>query len=281
MSLKVYQKFYKYLLVILLGLLGICVWQSFFYVDGKASLEQYNPLILFLGTSILVFSGIAITRFLNTCSEKILSRISKVLFVLILFELIFCGMYLVYIPQYDLIHIYAEAVNMLEAGKIDNIVYYAKYPNQQPLTILLYFVFSGARFIGITDYNTVGIVFNIFAIFLSAWFVHKICSFWSLKSGVVSLLFFMADPMLFIWVSNYYTDTICMPFMLGGVYLFLCAEKINSSKSKFLLFALSAFIIFIGGQIRVTAAFVLIAFILYLLIKSPLHIFLKKFFEGE
>lgn len=276
--LKICQRAYKVLLIVLLGLLGICVWQSFFYIDGKASLEQYNPFILLLGMSILIFGGIAIARFLSTCSKRTLTKISKVLFTLIALKLIFFGVYLIYIPQYDLIHITTEAVSMLETGKIENIPYYAKYPNQQPLTILLYFVFSGAKFIGITDYNMVGVAFNIFAIFLSAWFVYKICCLWSLKSGVIGLLFFIVDPMLFIWVSNYYTDTICMPFMLGGVYLFLRTEKINASKTNFLLFILSAFIIFIGGQIRVTSAFVLIAFVLNLLIKSSLRTFFKKFF---
>ena len=273
---KIYQKFYRYLLITLLGLLGICVWQSFFYVGGESSLEQYNPLILLLGTLVLIFAGIAVARVLSSCSQKILVRISIVLLGIALLKLFIFGFCLTYIPPYDLIHIHSEAVNMLEAEKIVNVAYYAKYPTQQPLTILLFFVFSGARFLGITDYNTVGIVFNILAIFLSFWFIYKICCFWSLKYGVISLILCIMDPMIFSWASYYYTDTICMPFMLGGVYLFLRAEKTKSSKIKFLLFMLSALVIFLGGKIRVTSAFVLIAIVMYLFIKSSLRVFLKK-----
>ena len=276
MMLKLYQKSYKILLIILLVMLGICVWQSFFYVGGEASLAQYDPWILLLGTFVLISGGIAVARILQECSEKTLSRIAIILLMLILVELIVFGFGLIYIPPYDLIHVQAEAINMLETGKIENIVYYAKYPNQQPITILLYFIFSCAKFIGFTDYNMVGIIFNIFSIFISVCFVYKICCLWSTKAGVISLFLFLIDPMLFSWASYYYTDTICMPFMLCGVYMFLCAEKTKSSKVKVLLFSFSAFIIFIGGKIRITSAFVLIAFVLYLFIKSSMLVFIKK-----
>lgn len=276
MMLRIFHKFYTHLLIVLAGLIGICIWQSFFYVGGESSLEQYNPLILLLGTIILALGGIVFAGILSSYSEKTLIRISMVLLVLILLELIVFGFCLTYIPPYDLIHLHSEAINILETGKIDNIAYYAKYPNQQPITILLYFVFYAAQSIGIADYNTVGIAFNILAIFLSALFVYKICCFWSLKCGAMSLIFFMIDPMIHSWASYYYTDTICMPFMLAGIYLFLRAEKAKSYKYKGLLFILSAFVIFLGGKIRATAAFVLIAFILYLLIRSSLSVFLKK-----
>lgn len=273
---KIYQKSYKILLIVLLGLLGICVWQSFFYIGGESSLEQYDPMILLMGVLVLIFGGIAVVRILRACTEKTLARISIFLLVFILIELIIFGFGLIYLPPYDLIHVHAEAVNMLETKKIVNIAYFAKYPNQQPVTILLYFIFSFAKLLGITNYNMVGIVFNILTIFLSAWFVYKICCFWSIRAGVIGLFLFAIDPMLFTWASHYYTDTICLPFMLGGVYLFLRAENSNLSKNKFLLYVVSAFIILLGGKIRVTSTFVLIAFSLYLLMKASLRVFLKK-----
>ncbi len=276
MMSKICQKTYKSLLIVLLGLLSICIWQSFFYIGGEVSLEQYNPLVLLLGVFVLILGLITVARILRECSEKVLARISIILLTLILIELIIFGFGLIYLPPYDLLHVHAEAVNMLDTGKIENIPYYAKYPNQQPITILLYFVFSFAKFLGFTNYNVVGIAFNIFAIFLSSYFVYKICCFWSLRAGVTSLFLFVIDPMLFIWASHYYTDTICMPFMLGGTYLFLRAEKAKSFKSKILLFVFSSFIILVGGKIRITSAFVLIAFVLYLFFKSSLRVFFKK-----
>lgn len=274
---KVCGKFYRILLASLLILVGICFWQGLFYINGEPSIDKYSPAVLLLGIFVLSFSLMAAARIIKKCSEKRLKVISFILLTAILAELIFFGTQLIYVPPYDLINIHAEAVNMLENGKISYIEYYAGYTNQQPLTIFLFFLFSIAKHLGITDYNAAGIGFNIVMIFLSAWCTHKICSLWSLKAGVISLIVFLIDPMLFIWASHYYTDTICMPFMLGGVLLFLHAEKTESKKKKILFLILSAFLIFIGGQIRMTAVFPLIAICMFLFIKYPVKSFLKRF----
>ena len=274
---KACSKFYKILLVSLLVLVGICIWQGLFYINGEPSIDKYSPSILLLGIFVLSASLMAVANIIKSCSEKGLRIISFILLAAILANLIFFGTQLTYVPPYDLINIHAEAVNMLENGRISNIEYYAGYTNQQPLAILLFFLFSIAKNLGITDYNAVGIGFNIFMIFLSAWCTYKICSLWSLRAGVISLIVFLIDPMLFSWASHYYTDTICMPFMLGGVLLFLHAEKTELKKKKILLLILSAFLIFIGGQIRMTAVFPLIAICIFLFIKYPVKSFLKRF----
>lgn len=269
-------KFCQLILTSLLILISICIWRSLFYVGGEVSLEKYSPLILMCGSLLLILSGVVVAHILGDCSGRTRFIITIAFFVVIIIELLLFGFYLKYIPSYDLIHIKAEAIDMLNTGKISNIAYYAKYPNQQPLTILLFFIFSIARFLGFTDYNTVGIICNMFAILISVGFVYKICCFWSAKAGVISLFFFMADPMLFSWASYYYTDTFCMPFMLGGIWLFIKAEKTESIKKKALLMITSGFIITIGGKIRITAAFALIAIGLWSFIKLPFGLFLKK-----
>lgn len=269
-------RFCKIILASLLILTGICIWQSFFYVGGELSLEQYNPLILILGSSLFVLTGLIMTHLLDGCSKNRLFCISAIFFFIIIVELIVFGFNLKYIPSYDLIHIQAEAVDMLDTKKISSIAYYGKYPNQQPLTIILFFIYSAAKQIGITDYNMVGIVCNILMILVSVVFVYKISCFWSEKAGVISLFFFMMDPMLFSWASYYYTDMFCMPFMLGGIWLFIKAEKMDSKKMQTILMILAAFMIFIGGKIRITALFALIAILCWCFIKLPLHLFLKR-----
>ncbi|GFO86254.1 ArnT family glycosyltransferase [Anaerostipes butyraticus] len=276
LRLKICNSFYRILLMILMVLMGICIWQGLFYIGGVPSIEKYNPSILILGIIVLVSGFIAVAQVIKSCSEKALRIISVVLLALILVNLIIFGIYLKYVPPYDLINVHAEAVDMLETGKISNIVYYAGYPNQQPLTILLYFVFSIAKYFGITNYNDVGIIFNILMIFLSAWFTYRICCLWSLKAGIISLIAFIVDPMLFSWSSHYYSDTLCMPFMLGGILLFLYAERTESKRKRDLFLVLAAFVIFIGGKIRMTAVFPLIAICIFLFIKNTMHLFFKK-----
>lgn len=267
------NKFYRILLVLLFILLCFCVYASIFYIGGEASLEKYSPFILLTGISALIFGWIAFYQFLEKCSLRELRIIGFALFVLLAIALCIFGFGLKYIPPYDLIHVRAEAINMLETGKIVNVDYFAKYPNQQPMTLLLYFVFTLSKWAGIEAYNTIGIILNICCILLSAYFTFKICCFRSLKTGVIGLSFFALDPLLYTWASYYYSDTLCMPFMLGGILLFLYAEK----KRKLLLFLFSAFVLMLGGKIRITVAFAIIAIIIYILIKYPIRVFLKKF----
>ena len=273
---KFCSKFCQIILAVLLVLIGVCIWQSIFYVGGEESLNQYNPWILIFGSVLLLLIGAAAAHFLERCSRRTMTILSVIFFAVIFGELLFFGFHLKYIPSYDLIHIKAEAADMLNTGEISNVEYYAKYPNQQPVTILLFFLFSIFKFLNFTDYNTIGILCNIAAILISVGFVYKICCFWSAKAGVISLFFFMIDPMLFSWASYYYTDTLCMPFMLAGIWLFLKAEKMESGKKRALLTAAAGFIIIIGGKIRVTAAFALIAVIVWNLIKLPFSFFLKR-----
>ena len=156
---KACSKFYKILLVSLLVLVGICIWQGLFYINGEPSIDKYSPSILLLGIFVLSASLMAVANIIKSCSEKGLRIISFILLAAILANLIFFGTQLTYVPPYDLINIHAEAVNMLENGRISNIEYYAGYTNQQPLAILLFFLFSIAKNFGMTDYNAVGMVY--------------------------------------------------------------------------------------------------------------------------
>ena len=273
---KITFKFYHLILIILFSLTTYCSIVSLYYIGGKSSSDDYNPLILLLGVVVLISTLFCYKFILEKFSEKQLKLLSVIIFCFYMVFLLFWGFNLKYIPSYDLIHIHAEAEDMLNTGKISNITYFAKYPSQQPLTIFLYFVFKCASLFGITDFKNVGIILNILAIFVSAVFVFRICSLHSLKSGVLGLTIFVVDPVLYRWVSYYYTDTICIPFMLAGIYIFLLVQNRRGFKFRYGLVGISGFLIMLGGEIRMTAMFAAIALGMHLFIKEAFRDFLKK-----
>lgn len=253
-----------------------CSVAGLYYIGGKSSSDDYNPLILLFGVVVLISTFLCYKFILDKFTEKQLKILSVIIFFFYAVLLFLWGFNLKYIPSYDLIHIHAEAENMLITEKISNITYFAKYPSQQPLTIFLYFVFTCASLFGITDLKNVGIILNIAAIFASAIFVFKICSLHNLRSGVLGLTIFVTDPVLYRWVSYYYTDTICIPFMLAGIYLFLLVQRKINFKFKYILIGISGFLIMFGGEIRMTAVFAAIALGMHLFIKESFRDFLKK-----
>ena len=76
---KACSKFYKILLVSLLVLVGICIWQGLFYINGEPSIDKYSPSILLLGIFVLSASLMAVANIIKSCSEKGLRIISFIL----------------------------------------------------------------------------------------------------------------------------------------------------------------------------------------------------------
>ena len=273
---KITSKFYHIILIILFCVVSYCLILSLYFIGGKASADEYNPLILFLGIIVLGCCFLGLNYVLKSCSEKQLKITAIIIFAVYFVSLLYWGFNLKYIPSYDLIHIHAEAENMIHTGKIKNVEYFAKYPSQQPLTIFLYFIFKAAYSLGVTDLKSVGILVNICALFISAFFVYRICALYSLRAGMIGLCVFVADPVLYRWVSYYYTDIICIPYMMAGIYLFLFSQKRAGLKVRYFLLLLSGFLIMFGGKIRMTASFALIAIVMHLFITDKFKPFLKK-----
>ncbi len=176
------------------------------------------------------------------------------------------------LPKVDLEHIYDQVMSCL--GKSDPVFsdtdYYGFYTNNIPVAILIYLVFAPFyHFFGNgIDYMVLGGIWNVFCIFISYVFIYRILAVTSSgKAAFPVMLLLLSNPAFYAYAPYFYTDTLCLPFLTGGCLLLTHALK-SDDRKKHLVFTLTASVVlYLGYRIRATTIFLLIAFVVYLLIR--------------
>lgn len=159
------------------------------------------------------------------------------------------------IPMTDSFYVHDQAVGMAHGTKDiinGNSAYFRKYSNNNPLIILLYFIYKIACSLGITDLIQVGRLFNASCITGSLvlfYFAIQKLSKRETTGAKFVLLNLLFVPMIFMtsWV---YTATICLPF-IGGIML--CGANLiknQSEKSIIINSAIIGVLSIVGYNIR-------------------------------
>lgn len=242
------KKFSNYLskvFAILMGIL-ICITISGIiisypeYGNYFSSTSQNGKELFWLFTSIAV-GGVIITctilglfRLINKLSKKGLLIFTIALFVIYGISTVAITYLFPTIPMTDSFYVHDQAVGMAHGTKDiinGNSAYFRKYSNNNPLIILLYFIYKIACSLGITDLIQVGRLFNASCItgslVLFYFAIQKLSKRETTGTKFV-LLNLLFVPMIFMtsWV---YTATVCLPFM-GGIML--CGANLIKNQSK-------------------------------------------------
>lgn len=242
------KKFSNYLskvFAILMGIL-ICITISGIiisypkYGNYFSSTSQNGKELFWLFTSIAV-GGVIITctilglfRLINKLSKKGLLIFTIALFVIYGISTVAITYLFPTIPMTDSFYVHDQAVGMAHGTKDiinGNSAYFRKYSNNNPLIILLYFIYKIACSLGITDLIQVGRLFNASCITGSLvlfYFAIQKLSKRETTGAKFVLLNLLFVPMIFMtsWV---YTATICLPF-IGGIML--CGANLIKNQSK-------------------------------------------------
>lgn len=242
------KKFSNYLskvFAILMGIL-ICITISGIiisypeYGNYFSSTNQNGKELFWLFTSIAV-GGVIITctilglfRLINKLSKKGLLIFTIALFVIYGISTVAITYLFPTIPMTDSFYVHDQAVGMAHGTKDiinGNSAYFRKYSNNNPLIILLYFIYKIACSLGITDLIQVGRLFNASCITGSLvlfYFAIQKLSKRETTGAKFVLLNLLFVPMIFMtsWV---YTATICLPF-IGGIML--CGANLIKNQSK-------------------------------------------------
>lgn len=242
------KKFSNYLskvFAIIMGIL-ICITISGIIISypeyGKyfSSTSQNGKELFWLFTSIAV-GGVIITctilglfRLVNKLSKKGLLIFTIALFVIYGISTVAITYLFPTIPMTDSFYVHDQAVGMAHGTKDiinGNSAYFRKYSNNNPLIILLYFIYRIACSLGITDLLQVGRLFNASCITGSLvlfYFAIQKLSKRETTGAKFVLLNLLFVPMIFMtsWV---YTATICLPF-IGGIML--CGANLIKNQSK-------------------------------------------------
>lgn len=218
-----------------------CAFQLYTSTGHYFTATTHNNLQLFLlysmnisGGILIAFGILAMFRLINKLSRRGLVIASAVLFALFGGVLLFVLLNYTTIPISDSFYVNDYAVGMAK-GKysvIDGSTrYFAKYSNNNPMVILLYFLYSIADFFGVTDLIGFGRCVNAVAIMgaevLFFFAIKKLTG--KLTTAVKFLLLSLIYPPVMLLVPWVYTASFCLPFM-GGI--FLAGANLYRAKKK-------------------------------------------------
>lgn len=200
--------------------------------DGKQLAWLFISIAV--GGILLTFTIIGLFRLINKLSKKGLLIFTIALFVIYGISTVAITYLFPTIPMTDSFYVHDQAVGMAHGTKDiinGNSAYFKKYSNNNPLIILLYFIYKIAYSLGITDLIQVGRLFNASCITGSLvlfYFAIQKLSKRETTGAKFVLLNLLFVPMIFMtsWV---YTATICLPFM-GGIML--CGANLIKNQSK-------------------------------------------------
>lgn len=261
---KVKKISYKSILLILSVLVIYVCYCSIFNIYGAQ--EELSPIVIIIGTIITILFLIQIKKIISKLKPKYINIIAVIICIIFFILMSILGNIFSENPSTDLSNIIAEATKMLDnGGHFESEGYFARYTNQTPIAIFVFLIYKLGNIIGLSQelLKPFAIVINSLFIAISAYFTYlSVKKMKDEKAGLLTLLFFVMNPIFYIYSSYFYTDTICMIFATISIYLYICAIKQEEIKKKILFLVLSGFILALGFEIRVVLAIILIAFIL-------------------
>ena len=154
------------------------------------------------------------------------------------------------------------AIRRVTAGTLPG-EYFALFPNNAPLYLLLTAWLRGANALGVTDLVGATIVLSAAAVTASQGFLYLAARrMWGAKWALFALLAGMCTYGMLAYAPIAYTDTLSMPFPVAGAWLWLCARgALNEGRGRrgLALAAACGAVLAAGAFLKVTCAVALVA----------------------
>lgn len=289
-SMAIFATFSMYLLI-----MGAFVW-----FNGGCSAFEQLPVVLrgicmLLSVMLLTMGYFFLGKKLISLPEQKLKQIAMMtgacMFVL---QMVFVMLAKAGI-RYDSLKVVDEAIALFSQPGIqetDLEGYFARYANNYAMTIMTHWFIKIFRMIGLIrqDFSNAVIVLQfINVLFVDVAFAGCyafINKYFSKAKAVLFLLYMVFNPLSYVWLPFYYTNTCSMAFAIWGIYLLyavfdLICEKndkiAKQAETKIVLYTMLAGIIFyFGYKLRATVAIALIAAVIGLYCRGK-RINLKSF----
>lgn len=242
---------YKISLIILVILVSYVCYRSVFDIYNiQYSLE---PIIIIIGVIVGLVLFTTLKKIVNKLNDKQIKLIAIVLCTMFFIGTSIFGNLITSIPTFDLSNILNEVNIMLEnGGKFSTEKYFAKYTQQVPIAILIYCIYKIGTFVSLINVKTFAIIINCFFMAITAYFSYlTVSKLKNRKAGLLTLIFFILNPVFYLYSSYFYTDTLCMPFAAISAYLYVCSLKQENTKKRIVWLIISGLVLAIGFKIRV------------------------------
>lgn len=249
---------------IIMFLLFSCVIYNVIF-NNHVGLIKIKPIVLIFSLIIFGSMNYLIYKFIKNKLNNL--RLFRFILIIIMFILQFVFAYLfVVTPSWDFGTVYNSAIiSTMQNSSIEQHDYLYYHPNNIGITLLLRIYFSVFKLFGFYHWNFLAILLNIFLIDLAIYYLYRLVKmFFSERKATYFLLVTLFYTPFITYVPIFYTDTFSMPFIISGIYYYF---KFDNSHNKSLWLLLSGLMIGLGTCIKFTSIFVLIAMLIYQLIK--------------
>ena len=260
--------FYKLVLALLLIFMIYVTYSSIFNIYTPS--YDFKPIILIIGTIVILSLFITLKHFIDKISEKTCNVLVLIISLIFFILLLIVGNSIKSNPTADLSNIIKEVKVMLQnGGKVEDTWYFSMYSNQVPLLTLIYFITKIKNIFLVGEFESFLIVIHAVSLTITAVLtylsVKKISDY---KSGLLTLIFFVINPVMYIYASYYYTDTLCMPFVMMGIYLYISGVKGKKNNNIILSLIFSGIAFAISIKIRVVCAILVIGLVIGLFLSN-------------
>ena len=243
--------------------------EMYFVLDERIKFAFFTTLFIIGFSAALCFLLYKLEKYLSN-QEKLCIRILYILpFVLLTIQIIFAVL-VDFTPKNDLNYICKGAENFVKYG-IENIhnglperhqKYFYVYPNNHMLFLIISGLYKISYELTGEISNTLPIIFNISALNIS--YIFMIASAKLLynpsKACICAIRGFMFMPLITYSVM-FYTDSLAMPFVSAGIYLYIRCRHENNTKRCYIFLAACGSIIAFGYKIKGSVIILLAAII--------------------
>ncbi|MDN3954951.1 glycosyltransferase family 39 protein [Sporolactobacillus laevolacticus] len=212
---------------------------------------------------IVILFFLAVYRWLVRFTDPTINKISAGIFlIMVLLEVtMIITFHSIIPPIIDGGHTYVEALYLLAHGHASDSIYFKIYPNNIPITLLRYFLYSGFGLAHISNYMLIDRAFCalmlLAGIFLSWKLVGKL---FDARTACLFLLIALTCLPLFFYTMYFYTDTVAIIFPIILLYLWY----LYSQKGKIRYIVLIGLALGIGYLIRPNLILFLPALAIYM-----------------
>ncbi|MBQ8189550.1 MAG: glycosyltransferase family 39 protein [Lachnospiraceae bacterium] len=183
--------------------------------------------------------------------------------------------------RYDSLKVFDEALALFSQpgiGAEDLEGYFARYSNNYAMTIMTHWIIKVLRAVGVihADFSNAVLVLQIVNVlfvdtaFIGVWVMLK--KYMGTKQATIFLFYMLCNPLSYVWMPFYYTNTCSMMFAVWGTYCLFTA--LYDKKKVWGL--LSGIIYGIGFQLRATVAIAIIASVMVIFIDGKAFVKEKK-----
>jgi len=266
------NKFLKIFNICFFIIFSFIVIISIFNNNFLLNNSNYKWYVLLPIILIILLVLIIIKKIINKLSNKTINYLIILISIIILLLQIFSSINFKVISNWDFSIVYKEAISFQKYITFSS-GYFSNYPNNIPLLILLENVFLIFKFFNITNYLEIGNYFNMMMIDLSILFtcllVNKI---YDKKKVLFTLILYLLLSPIYLYVPIFYTDTITMIFPVLLLYIYNRFISLEDNKKKKILLILFIIIAYIGIELKFTVIIMVIALIIFSLIKYKFNI---------